>query len=87
MTVIVTMILLMFGLNPVTGKQTNNKRRRKHRRKHTPKYRHTKHDHTKKGELNYSEDSKYVKSKISDAGQSVLDDMTRARTYLPKDPL
>ena len=110
MTVIVTMILLMLGLNPATGRKTHisvkdgkhkghhgkhhGKHHEKHHEKHhsrstPPKYRHTKHDHTKKGELQYSDDlsAGYVKSKISDGEKSVLNDMVKARTYLPKDPL
>lgn len=91
MTVIVTMILIMFGLNPVTGQKRHiNLPRKKHRRHHTPKYRHTKHDHTKKGELQYSnanDDSAYGKSKISAAEKSVLNDMVRKRTGLSKDSL
>jgi predicted membrane protein len=93
MTVIVTMILLMFGLNPVTGKKRhiNHPRKKRRRKHHTPKYRHTKHDHTKKGELQYSNSRDinpiYGKSKISDAEKSVLNDMVQTRTNLSKDPL
>ena len=64
MTVIVTLLLLMFGLDPLTGRKPKiierdrHRRHRGHRRRREeskreknqkPRYLPTKHDHTKKG--------------------------------------
>lgn len=100
MTVIVTLILLMFGLDPITGRKPRvikpGKHHHRHRhseaRKHhkEPKHQHTKHNHTKKGKgLHYAHklNSGYDESEISDAQKQVLDDQVEKRAHLSKDPL
>lgn len=101
MTVIVTLILLMFGLDPITGRKPRVIKPGKHHhhrhhhseaRKHhkEPKHQHTKHNHTKKGKgLHYAHklNSGYDESEISDAQKQVLDDQVEKRAHLSKDPL
>lgn len=101
MTVIVTLILLMFGLDPITGRKPRVIKPHKHHHRHhhhsearkhhkEPKHQPTKHNHSKKGkELHYAHklNSGYDESEISDAQKQVLDDQVEKRAHLSKDPL
>lgn len=98
MTVIVTLILVMFGLDPLTGRKPKiikpHNRHNKHdkHRKHDkiPKSSESKHNHSKKGNnLNHPHkfNSGYDESNISKDQKKVLDHEIRKRTELRKDPL
>lgn len=101
MTVIVTLILLMFGLDPITGRKPRVIKPYKHHHSHhhhsearkhhkEPKHQPTKHNHSKKGkELHYAHklNSGYDESEISYAQKQVLDDQVEKRAHLSKDPL
>lgn len=94
MTVIVSFLLLMFGLDPLTGRrprviQNKGGGKRRHKRRTRLDYlhsgslnrdKHPKHSHHK---LNDG----YDESEISDSQKHVLDDVVRTRTNLRKDPL
>ena len=92
MTVIVTLILVMFGLDPITGRKSRvisyHKQQKHHHRE--PKSSETKHNHSKKGNAldhPHKFNSGYDESKISDDQKKVLNDDVRKRTNLNKDPL
>lgn len=101
MTVIVTMLLLMFGLDPLTGRRprvvVDKKRghRRHHRRHHRhhrrPRYLDTDQDQKRKGDRSNNWRSfvpRYDKThEISRDQKQVLDDTVRSRTNLTRDPL
>jgi len=103
MTVIVTLILFAFGLDPITGKKsrvTKNKpvhhqkhhhrHHRHHHKRHAPKYLRTKHHHSKRGNgADYAHDfnSGYDESDISPDTKQALDDAVTSRTDLASDPL
>ena len=75
MSIIVTLLLVMFGLDPLTGRRARRidpprRRRRHHHRRH-----HRRHHRL------------YDDSKISSGERKVLDDVVRARTDLNQDPL
>ena len=75
MSIIVTLLLVMFGLDPLTGSRARRidpprRRRRHHHRRH-----HRRHHRL------------YDDSKISSGERKVLDDVVRARTDLNQDPL
>ncbi len=98
MTVIVTMILLMFGLDPLTGRRPritvdrDAKRRRHHKRRrhrHKPKYLQT--DGHQKGDK-HRRGRDFVPTydrthEISRSQKKVLDDAVSSRTDLSRDPL
>jgi len=103
MTVIVTMILFMFGLDPITGRKarvttshpTHHKHRKhhkhhKHHKRHDPRYLRTKHHHNKKGqsaEYAHKFNSGYDESDISPDTKTALSDAVRSRSHLDSDPL
>ena len=99
MTVIVTLILVMFGLDPITGRKPrvvpSHHRRHHHHGKHHRKHHHpkstkTKHNHNKKGHiLDYSHrlNTGYDESEISQDVKNVLNDAVQNRAHLEKDPL
>lgn len=75
MSIIVTLLLVMFGLDPLTGRRARRidpprRRRRHHHRRH-----HRRHHRL------------YDDSKISSGERKVLDDVVRTRTGLNRDPL
>lgn len=92
MTVIVTLILVMFGLDPITGRKRKVVRHHKHHRNHhkAPESSESKHNHSKKGNAldhPHKINSHYHKSKISENQKKVLNDDVKRRTVLDKDPL
>jgi len=96
MTVIVTLILVMFGLDPITGrrphviKPTHHKHHKHNKHHKEPKSSETKHNHSKKGNsLDHAHkfNSGYDESKISKDQKKVLNDDVKRRTNLTKDPL
>ena len=103
MTVIVTLILVMFGLDPITGRKPrvvpSHHRGHHHRKHHHEKHHHgkhhhpkstkTKHNHNKKGHmLDYSHRlNTGDESEISQDVKNVLNDVVQNRAHLEKDPL
>jgi predicted membrane protein len=95
MTVIVTLILVMFGLDPITGRKRRVISHRKHHKHHKhhhkePESSESKHNHSKKGNAldhPHKFNSGYDESKISDEQKKVLNDDVKRRTELSKDPL
>ena len=100
MTVIVTLILVMFGLDPITGRKprivpSHHRRHHHHGKHHHGKHHHpkstkTKHNHNKKGHmLDYSHrlNTGYDESEISQDVKNVLNDAVQNRAHLEKDPL
>jgi predicted membrane protein len=95
MTVIVTLILVMFGLDPITGRKRRVISHHKHHKqdKHhhkEPESSESKHNHSKKGNAldhPHKFNSGYDESKISDDQKKVLNDDVKRRTELSKDPL
>ena len=95
MTVIVTLILVMFGLDPITGRKPKiikpHRKHHKHHKHHTePKGSKSKHNHSKKGnslDHPHKFNSGYDESNISKDQKKVLDDEVKSRTNLNKDPL
>jgi predicted membrane protein len=96
MTIIVALILVMFGLDPITGRRPRISHKRHHKHKPThhkkpPKHHKSKHNHNKKGSHhldNAQEINKdYGKSTISNAQRKVLNDDVQKRAHLTKDPL
>jgi predicted membrane protein len=95
MTVIVTLILVMFGLDPITGRKRRVISHRKHHKHHKhhhkePESSESKHNHSKKGNAldhPHKFNSGYDESKISDDQKKVLNDDVKRRTELSKDPL
>lgn len=92
MTVIVTLILVMFGLDPITGRKRRVISHHKHHKHHhkEPESSESKHNHSKKGNaLDHPRrfNSGYDESKISDDQKKVLNDDVKRRTELSKDPL
>lgn len=87
MTVIVSFLLLMFGLDPLTGRRPHViKRKGRHKRLkylHSGSFGRRKHQKYKHHKLNDG----YDESDISDSQKHVLDDAVRTRTNLHKDPL
>tara|TARA_B110000046_G_scaffold185854_2_gene229872 strand:- start:7256 stop:7753 length:498 start_codon:yes stop_codon:yes gene_type:complete len=94
MTVIVSFLLLMFGLDPLTGRRprvirSNGDIKRRHKRRTRLGYLHSgslirdkrpKHIH-------HNLNDGYDESEISDSQKHVLDDVVKRRTTLHKDPL
>ena len=101
MTVIVTLILVMFGLDPITGRKRRVISHHKHHKDHKhhkhhkhhhkePESSESKHNHSKKGNAldhPHKFNSGYDESKISDDQKKVLNDDVKRRTELSKDPL
>ena len=97
MTVIVTLILVMFGLDPITGRKRKVISHRKHHKHHKhhhhrkePENTESRHNHSKKGNTldhPHKFNSGYDESKISEDQKKVLNDDVRKRTDLNKDPL
>ncbi len=95
MTVIVTLILVMFGLDPITGRKRrviSHRKNHKHHKHHhkEPESSESKHNHSKKGNAldhPHKFNSGYDESKISDDQKKVLNDDVKRRTELSKDPL
>jgi predicted membrane protein len=95
MTVIVTLILVMFGLDPITGRKrrviSHHKHHKHHKHHHKePESSESKHNHSKKGNAldhPHKFNSGYDESKISDEQKKVLNDDVKRRTELSKDPL
>ena len=93
MTVIVTLILVMFGLDPITGRKRKvikHHKHHKHRKHNEPESSESKHNHSKKGNaLDHPHEfnNGYDESKISDDQKKVLDNDVKRRTRLNKDPL
>ncbi len=97
MTVIVTLILFMFGLDPITGRKpkiidSHRPRHHRHHHRHSnkPGYLRTRHHHNKKGhgaEYAHKFNSGYDESDISPDTKKALTDAVTSRTYLDKDPL
>ena len=101
MTVIVTMLLLMFGLDPLTGRRPrvtvdkNMRHRRHHHKRHHrhrhPKYLDTDQDKNRKG-YKLNKWRRFVPTydkthEISRDQKQVLDDAVASRTDLTEDPL
>ena len=91
MTVIVTMILFMFGLDPITGRKARvTTSHPTHHKRHDPRYLRTKHHHNKKGqsaEYAHKFNSGYDESDISPDTKTALSDAVRSRSHLDSDPL
>jgi len=92
MTVIVTLLLLMFGLDPLTGRRSrvivkrpkHHTRHRRQSRSKDPDYLDTKYHQKRKGQKLNSE---YDESNISPAQKQVLTDVVQSRSHLESDPL
>ena len=94
MTVIVTLILLAFGLDPITGRKIrmseDHGMKHHHRRKRAPGYLPTKHHHSKRrGGAEYAHDfnSGRDESHTSPDTKQALEDAVTKRTDLNNDPL
>lgn len=95
MTVIVALILVMFGLDPITGRKPRivkpkHHKHDKHYKHHEPKSSESKHYHIKKDkslEHPHKFNSGYDESTISNDQKKVLTGEVRTRTNLKKDPL
>jgi len=103
MTIIVTLLLFMFGLDPITGRRPkivgpNRNKKHKHHKHHKhhrhhkkgkPEYLPTKHNNIKGDNLKYSHriNSGYDESNISPDQRKVLTDKVQDRTGLVEDPL
>ena len=94
MTVIVTLILFAFGLDPITGRKIrvteNRAMKHHHRRKRAPGYLPTEHHHSKRrGGAEYAHDfnSGRDESNISPDTKQALEDAVTKRTDLNNDPL
>ena len=95
MTVIVSLLLLMFGLDPLTGRRPRviNRHHRHHNRYSG---RRNNLDYLQSGDMenkkykrhhHHKFNSEYDESDMSQSQQDVLNDIVRARTNLSKDPL
>jgi predicted membrane protein len=95
MTVIVTLILVMFGLDPITGRKRKVIQHHKHHKHHKhnhkePESSESKHNHSKKDkslEHPHKFNSGYDESEISKDQKKVLNNDVKRRTDLKKDPL
>jgi hypothetical protein len=94
MTVIVSFLLLMFGLDPLTGRrphviQNRGVGKRRHKRRTRLGYLHSgslnRYKHPKHSQHKLNDG--YDESEISESQKHVLDDAVRTRTNLRKDPL
>lgn len=92
MTVIVTLILVMFGLDPITGRKPRITKpiHNKHNSRKAPKSTETKNNHSKKNHTLEHADKfniNHDETKISTDQKKVLTDNVEKRAHLNKDPL